>query len=324
MITHRPRASARCPQDHAVLADLGGAVPQRLGRHRRARHGLADAAGNLRRLADRPCRMSASPSSTPGRRQRSPPSPPASPACCRCSTSAAGSSGPRCRTGSAARHTYFVFFAARHRAVCTGAAAAQHGQQGAVRARSSASSCRCTAAASRPCRPIWPNVRHAVRRRDPRPAADGLVDGRHHRARWSSTTSAKSQIAAGVPRGPGSMTAPCISSPACWRSGSSPTALIRPLSDKWFMSDDGGCRACRRRRPPSMPGRRVPSASAQAGWMPRRRLPGRRRHSAALGCLDDAETGHHPVPVMTLREKKGPRSRGLCCESRRRLQPLLA
>ena len=40
-------------EDAAVLADLGGAVPERLGRHRRDRHGLADAAGDFRRHADR-------------------------------------------------------------------------------------------------------------------------------------------------------------------------------------------------------------------------------------------------------------------------------
>ena len=47
-------------QDAAVLADLVGALPERVRRHRRDRHGLADAAGDLRRQADRPCRSSAS------------------------------------------------------------------------------------------------------------------------------------------------------------------------------------------------------------------------------------------------------------------------
>jgi MFS family permease len=50
---HRPRASRQCAQDQAVLADLGRALPERVGRHRRHRHGLADAAGNLRGQADR-------------------------------------------------------------------------------------------------------------------------------------------------------------------------------------------------------------------------------------------------------------------------------
>ena len=43
----------RRAQDAAVLADLVGALPQRVGGHRRDRHGFADAAGNLRRQADR-------------------------------------------------------------------------------------------------------------------------------------------------------------------------------------------------------------------------------------------------------------------------------
>ena len=53
------RPSRRRAQDAAVLADLVGALPQRVGRHRRDRHGLADAAGNLRRQADRTagCRL---------------------------------------------------------------------------------------------------------------------------------------------------------------------------------------------------------------------------------------------------------------------------
>ena len=46
---HRPRRSQGRPQDRAVLADLGRALPQRLGRHRHHRRGLADVAGDLRR-----------------------------------------------------------------------------------------------------------------------------------------------------------------------------------------------------------------------------------------------------------------------------------
>ena len=49
MITHAPRASAERAQDAAVLAAVGGAVPERQRRHRRHRHGLADAAGDFRR-----------------------------------------------------------------------------------------------------------------------------------------------------------------------------------------------------------------------------------------------------------------------------------
>ena len=47
------RSSRRRAQDTAVLADLVGALPERVRRHRRDRHGLADVAGNLRRQADR-------------------------------------------------------------------------------------------------------------------------------------------------------------------------------------------------------------------------------------------------------------------------------
>src|SRR5262249_52504397 len=51
-----PCAFEGCTQDAAVLADLVGALPERVGRHRRHRHGVTDVAGNLRRLADRPAR----------------------------------------------------------------------------------------------------------------------------------------------------------------------------------------------------------------------------------------------------------------------------
>ena len=51
---HPPqRALAGRAQDAAVLADLGGAVPQRVGRHRRAGGRVADAAGDVRRQLDR-------------------------------------------------------------------------------------------------------------------------------------------------------------------------------------------------------------------------------------------------------------------------------
>jgi MFS family permease len=48
------RPSQRRAQDAAVLADLVGAVLERLRGYRRDRHGLADAPGNLCRQADRP------------------------------------------------------------------------------------------------------------------------------------------------------------------------------------------------------------------------------------------------------------------------------
>ena len=50
---HRQRASQGRAQDAAILADLGGALPQRLGRHRHYRRRLAHAAGDLRRQAVR-------------------------------------------------------------------------------------------------------------------------------------------------------------------------------------------------------------------------------------------------------------------------------
>jgi hypothetical protein len=48
-----PRPRERGDPHAAVLAAVGRAVPQRERRHRRDRHGLADAAGGLRRKADR-------------------------------------------------------------------------------------------------------------------------------------------------------------------------------------------------------------------------------------------------------------------------------
>ena len=50
---HRPCPPQGRAQDRAVLADLGGAVPQRLGRHRHHRRRRADVAGDLRRAAVR-------------------------------------------------------------------------------------------------------------------------------------------------------------------------------------------------------------------------------------------------------------------------------
>ena len=47
-------ASRRRMEDAAILAALGRALSQRVSRHRRSGHGLADAAGSLRRQTDRP------------------------------------------------------------------------------------------------------------------------------------------------------------------------------------------------------------------------------------------------------------------------------
>ena len=103
MITQHQVASARCAQDQAVLADLGGAVSQRQRRHWRDRHGVADVAGNLRRLAHRPTRRRFRRSSHPSNARLWRRLPPGSPGSSRCSTSAAGSSGPRSPTISGAR-----------------------------------------------------------------------------------------------------------------------------------------------------------------------------------------------------------------------------
>ena len=72
MISEQQRPSQRRAQDAAVLADLVGAVPERVGRHRRDRHGLADAAGDLRGQADRPAGRRLQRARTPRRRRRSP------------------------------------------------------------------------------------------------------------------------------------------------------------------------------------------------------------------------------------------------------------
>ena len=93
LITTQNVYRLRGAEDAAVLADLVGALPERHGRHRRARPGLGDEPGDVPR---------------PGHR-RSPR--PASSACSACSTWAAGSSGRRCPTRSAARTPTSCFFA---------------------------------------------------------------------------------------------------------------------------------------------------------------------------------------------------------------------
>ena len=70
MITDWPRAPEGGAQDPAILADLGGALPQRLGRHRHYRRRRADVAGDFRRRAVRRCRRSASPISPTTRRPK--------------------------------------------------------------------------------------------------------------------------------------------------------------------------------------------------------------------------------------------------------------
>src|SRR5262249_49924822 len=51
-----PGASQGCTQNATILADLVGAVFERVGWHRRYRHGVANATGDLRRQADRASR----------------------------------------------------------------------------------------------------------------------------------------------------------------------------------------------------------------------------------------------------------------------------
>ena len=83
------------------------------------------------------------------------PSPPASPGCCRCSTSAGGSSGPRCPISIGRKATYYTFFALGI-ALYASAPWAAHAGSTRCSCSRSASSCRCMAAASRRCRPISP------------------------------------------------------------------------------------------------------------------------------------------------------------------------
>ena len=97
-----PRAPERRVEDAAVLAALGGAVPERHRRHRRHRHGLADAAGGVRRPTDRRRCQVRRPERRPAqadRRHRGGLHRSAR----ACSTSPAASSGRRCPTTSAAR-----------------------------------------------------------------------------------------------------------------------------------------------------------------------------------------------------------------------------
>ena len=150
-----PGASQGRAQDAAVLADLGRAVPERQRRHRRDRHGLADAAGDLRRLADRPARRDV----RPARR----------PAAATVAAIAAGFTGLLSLFNIGGRFfwaslsdkigrktTYYTFFLLGIALYAACAMGGAYRQQGPVRGRSSASSCRCMAAASRPFRPISP------------------------------------------------------------------------------------------------------------------------------------------------------------------------
>ena len=148
-------ASERRAQDAAVLADLVGALPERLRRHRRHRHGLADAAGDLCRQADR-----------------------ASGACLQRARHLAEGGDRRHRGGLRraivavqhrrplllgvavrlyrAQENLLHVLHSRHRLLPADAVVGQCRLESGVRRAPSASSCRCTAAASPRCRPIWP------------------------------------------------------------------------------------------------------------------------------------------------------------------------
>ncbi len=130
-------------------------VSERVGRHRRDRHGLADVAGDLRRQADRNARPDLQRAFGSSRRRRSRGSRPALPACCRCSTSAAVSSGRRCRTISAARTPITASSCSASRSTRWRRPSPRWARR-RCSCSPSASSCRCMAAASPPCRPISP------------------------------------------------------------------------------------------------------------------------------------------------------------------------
>ena len=182
MITQQQRAPARRAQDAAVLADLAGALPERLRRHRRHRHGLADAAGDLRRLADRPAGRRLHAAQRPSRRVA-------------IAAIAAGFTGLLSLFNIGGRffwaslsdyigrkNTYYTFFLLGIALYALAPTLADMGSEAAVRWRllhhpvDVWRRLRHRAGLSRR------HVRHAVRRRDPRPPAHRLVDRRHHRA----------------------------------------------------------------------------------------------------------------------------------------------
>src|SRR6266851_5556840 len=175
------RSSQRRAQDPAILADLGGALPERVGRHRRDRHGLADVAGDIRRQTDWIARR---------RLQRA-------------ERRAEGNHRRDCgwlrRNAVAVQHRrpgvlgvavglyrpqeyLFLLLPARHLALRAGADLRRHGLQTAV----------CRRVLYHPV-DVWRwlrhraglscrHVRNAVRGRHSRAAADGVVDGGHHRS----------------------------------------------------------------------------------------------------------------------------------------------
>ena len=211
------RASEGCAQDAAVLADLVGALPERLRRHRRDRHGLADAAGDLRRLADRPAGRRASTQLTGEQRVA-------------IAAIAAGFTGLLSLFNIGGRffwaslsdyigrkNTYYTFFLLGIALYALAPIGGAHRQQAAVRWRllhhpvDVWRRLRHGAGLSRR------HVRHAVRRRHSRPAAHRLVDGRHHRA-GGGELHPRSRSSPPACRATSSTTSPCTSCAACWSS----------------------------------------------------------------------------------------------------------
>ena len=221
---HRaPRARERGAGDAAVLAALAGAVPERHGRHRRARHGLADAAGSVRRPADRRRRAV-----RPARRRRSwrrsRRSPPASPACCRLFNIGGRFFWATLSDKHRPQDDLLRLLRARRRS-CTQRCPtlARPGSVALFVAALLHHPVACTAAASPPCRPIWPTC-SARRWSAPSTAACSPPGPTAGVARPGAR-----QLHARVPdrawraEARRSTTRRCTSWPACWCSASSAT-----------------------------------------------------------------------------------------------------
>ena len=222
MITTGHVAPQGRAQDQAILADLGGALPQRLGRHRHYRRRRADVAGDLRRaLVRRPV----------GRLRQF-----------HRRAEGEGGAGRRglCRPVLAVQHRrplllglavgqdraeidLFHLLHARLRLLCRGADTGD----------------------ARPARPVrggllpdrldvWRrlrhhprlsrrHLRHAIRRRHSRPAAHRLVDGRHRRP-GDRQLHARLRAKPRASPPTRSITRSSTCSPGCWWRDSSPTS----------------------------------------------------------------------------------------------------
>jgi MFS family permease len=264
---------SQCAQDQAVLADLGGALPERLGRHRRL--GMASPmlqeifAGKLIGKPD------VAFSRARRRAQKTPIATIAAgfAACSRCSTSAAASSGPRCRTSSAARTPMRPSSDSASCSTPGRPGLRQHRQQGAVRAGFG----------------IILSMYGGGFATVPAYLADifgtqfvGAIHGRLLTA-WSTAGIVgpvvvnyirEAQINAGVPRAQVYDRTMYILA-GMLVLGFLANLLVRP----WRQMVHEGCGSrgpCRPRPPAPSAGvpTEAPSASARAGWMARPRLPG--------------------------------------------------